>query len=69
MKDRGQTAFEAYNQPGCHWAFQGAGERARWAAVECAVLFRAPPIGDARETPAEPGYTIDETNAYDGRSR
>lgn len=44
MKDRGQVAFEAYNEPGCHWAFQGAGERARWAGVECAVLNRAHPI-------------------------
>lgn len=44
MKDRGQTAFEAYDQPGCYWAFQSAAIRARWAIVECAVLNRAPPI-------------------------
>jgi hypothetical protein len=38
MKDRGQVAFEAYDEPGCKWAFQSAAERERWARVERAVI-------------------------------
>ncbi len=41
-------AFEAYDQPGCKWAFQSAAERERWARVEQAV----------REAPWESTFTI-----------
>lgn len=74
MKDRGQVAFEAYDQPGCKWAFQSAAERARWARVENAIhqargtendaRFNQPQIikGAPEQAVTDPGVNWDRGN-------